>query len=170
MRQIIVAGTIGVDAEVKISKSGNSYLTFRFANREYGEENATWYTVMSHSPFYVNMAQHLKKGKHIIVVGNYEDEAYVNKSGKVEINRTILANSIEFNASSQKSSTKQDTNAQVAVSNSPTTDKVAVSNSPTRDKRVIPTMDMNPVSQNQFTGTPYVQVTTVATESDDLPF
>ena len=159
MRQIIVAGTIGVDAEVKISKSGNSYLTFRFANREYGEENATWYTVMSHSPFYVNMAQHLKKGKHIIVVGNYEDEAYVNKSGKVEISRTILANSIEFNASSQKSSTKQDTNAQVAVSNSPTT-----------DKGVIPTMDMNPVSQNQFTGTPYVQVTTVATESDDLPF
>lgn len=102
MRTVTVTGHIVADAERKISKSGKEYLSFRIANNEFNDEKVDgkqkpyWYGVTSLNARHFNMAQHLTKGKPIIVEGNYSDRIYQNKEGNCEISRDILANAIYF--------------------------------------------------------------------------
>lgn len=164
MRNLIITGVVGTDAEIKVSKSGNSYVTFRLANNEYNEENTTWLSVVSHLPHFVSMAQYFKKGKQLIVTGHYSDEGYVSKTGKVEIQRTIRASSIEFmNNSSNRSQNDNSNLQQPTVSAQPTTP-------------VVQNVTVQPTVEPQYTqaatlptmSSPSVQVN-VGKESD-LPF
>jgi single stranded DNA-binding protein len=99
MRQIKLNGFLAADAEVKMSKQGNAYLSFRMANNEYNEEKTHWYNVTTNIPFYVNMAKHFKKGSNVIVTGDYSDDIYQTKTGTCDISRNIRAVAIYFNNS-----------------------------------------------------------------------
>lgn len=103
MRTVCVTGHIVADAERKISKSGKEYLSFRIANNEFNDEKESdgkqkpyWYGVTSLNARHFNLAQHLTKGKPVIVEGDYSDRIYQNREGNCDISRDILANAIYF--------------------------------------------------------------------------
>lgn len=101
MRTFIVTGRLGADAEVRQSTSGTNYVTFRLANNEYFDKNedgtpkTMWLRVTMFNN--ISLVNYLKKGKAVIVTGNYRDDMYKSKSsGNCEISRDITANSVEF--------------------------------------------------------------------------
>jgi len=140
MRTLTVTGHIVADAERKISKSGKEYLTFRIANNEFNDEKGDdgkqkpyWFGVSSLNQRHFNMAQHLTKGKPVIVIGDYSDRIYQNKEGNCDTSRDILANAIYFlpgNGESTKSATPTETQTapttQTVMTAKPTTAEIKV--------------------------------------------
>ena len=112
MRKISVQGHLGGDPEIKTTKNGTAYTTFRIANTEYGEENPTWMTVTVWDSAQQNFCKNLKKGSGVIVDGDYSDRIYVStKTNQPEIGRDIRSHAIYFAMSSNK---KEDDGAQNA--------------------------------------------------------
>lgn len=103
MRTVRVDGYIVSDAERRISKSGKEYLYFRIGNNEFNDEKGEdgkpkryWFTITSFNQRHFSMAQHLIKGKPIIVEGDWSDRIYQNNEGNCEISRDVMANAIYF--------------------------------------------------------------------------
>lgn len=120
MRQIIITGRLGADAEQKITKQGNQYITFRIANTEFGDNDKTyWFRVTSFENRHMNMVKYLTKGKPVIVQGKYDDNIYQNKNNNSEISRDIIAYNIEF------ISTGKDENGTISSNNSKQTTNTA---------------------------------------------
>lgn len=103
MQKIILQGRLGNDAEVKSTQSGKQFVTFRMATNvrrtgQNGVENVTyWWRINSFNAGPVAMAQYLKKGKPVIVIGQYTNSLYNNpQSGLVTIDNDVLADVIDF--------------------------------------------------------------------------
>lgn len=96
MRETYVTGNLAADAEVLTSKNGENYLRFRLGNREFGDaENETrWYDVTMFSV--PKIAQYLKKGTGVRVLGDYKDSIYNSEKYGPQINRNITAFKIDF--------------------------------------------------------------------------
>lgn len=114
MRTIIVNGRVVNDAQLKTGKNGAEYLTFRFANNEFGEKDANgnpltvWYTVNINTPRLFRLKDYIVKGKPLNIIGHYMDRLYLNeKAGTYEIGRTIIAESIDFEIGKPMTATNQ---------------------------------------------------------------
>lgn len=162
MRIITVNGRISADVTRQVSKSGNEFISFSLANNEFGDEKDTdgkpitqWFRVTSFLPQHMSLAQHLKKGKPITVVGKYSNRLYQSQTtGKWGISNDIIASEIAFEIGSER----QNMNgaSQVATQSNPNT-----------------VGDEIPQATSRQMGTP--QVATVQTvqssaDDDDLPF
>lgn len=110
MRMMIVKGFAGRDAVVRTTKNGNSCIEFSLANNEFGDDEgkACWFRVVSYIPNCINMQKYITKGKGLIVSGRYNDKIYFRQDGTADIDREIVASTIEFAGSSEK---KNDENA-----------------------------------------------------------
>lgn len=82
MRKLIVTGRLGGDPEVKTTKNGTAYTTFRIANQEYGDENTSWITVTVWDSAQQNFCKNLKKGSSVIIDGDYTDRIYISNKNK----------------------------------------------------------------------------------------
>lgn len=104
MRNLILTGTVGTDAQQKLTKGGSEYIAFRFVNNEPtdpknadGKSAGFWVNVISFNPYHKNLSQYLTKGKQLIIVGSYDDNVYTSQfSGNCEIGRTLRAIDIQF--------------------------------------------------------------------------
>lgn len=157
MRQITVNGFLAADAEVKMSKQGNAYLSFRMANNEYNEDKPHWYTVTSNIPFYVNMTKYFKKGSNVIVTGDYSDDIYQTKSGTCDISRNIRAVAIYFNNTNRQTSEEAKPTTAVEATVAQTSERVSE----------VKMGEFKPTAPKTTTK-PAVKVTDE--EDDDLPF
>lgn len=150
-RTMSVMGFLGSDPEVKTTKNGTSYTTFRLANTAYGdaEGQTTWFTVTVWDATKQKLCQTLKKGSCVEVEGDYSDRTYTsNKTGQTEVGRDIIANSIYFGPSRRE----EDNNSNGNVVQKTTT-------ATSTPKEVVKTM---PVTN---TGT-----SEISTGEDELPF
>lgn len=105
---MIVTGHLGNDPEVKTTKGGTPYTTFRIANSEYGDaENSTyWFTVTVWESGLQNFCKSLKKGSLVIVDGDYSNRIYTsNKTGAAEIGNDLRASSIHFGGGAKREDT-----------------------------------------------------------------
>lgn len=103
MRTLQVTGNIVADAEKKVSKNGKEYISFRIANHEFNDEKGpdgkpktVWIGVTCYNQRYFGLAQYLKKGKPVIITGDYSDRIYQTREGNCEISRDVMANAIYF--------------------------------------------------------------------------
>lgn len=140
MRTITLTGHIVADAELKISKTGRQYLSFRLGNNESldkdasGNQKTYWFSVTSLNQRHFNMTPYLTKGKPVIVVGDYNDRLYQNREGNCEIGRDILANGIYFvdgNGSTKNASQNKPVSnpvTQTTMQPKPTTSELKVPN------------------------------------------
>ena len=96
---IIIDGHIGANgAEVRQTRSGKRYLKFSIANNSTpNQEKADWYDVICYEPGIIdNLAEYFTKGTHVMVIGNFKADVNVDRNGKVWLNQTITAYSIQF--------------------------------------------------------------------------
>lgn len=96
-------GRLGNDPEVKTTRNGASYTTFRLAEKdsrnrdEAGNPITRWYTVTVWDSAMQNFCKTLHKGSAVEVSGYYEDRPYTSqKTGLPEIGRDINARMIDF--------------------------------------------------------------------------
>lgn len=102
-----VIGRLGADAEVKTSKNGNSFVTFRMATDEFknGERTTAWLKVLDSTERGLRLAPHLKKGSHINVSGVETVSIYMDRNNVPQISRDISSFSIDFVASGNSGGT-----------------------------------------------------------------
>ena len=99
MKILQFTGNLVKDAEVKVTPKGTQFLNFRVActAKSKGEDKTDFIEVLD---FNVNdiqvLAQYLKKGSHVFVLGQFDCSTSIGKDGRVYTNLSVLAKDVEF--------------------------------------------------------------------------
>lgn len=141
-------GRLVSDAETKVSKNGNKYLSMRMATDDYvnGNKETVWVNVTCHLDQYLNISQYLTKGKPLFVCGRTRITAYKNKNNEAVPSIDIIADSIEFISTNKSNSDNGE--QKNAEAKEPTVNEQAA--------QEVPSVE--------------VETATVSTPIDDLPF
>ena len=125
MNKVFIEGRLGRNAEVKETSNGNKFIRFTVAvnwrKSKEKDDRTTWYDVTSFNPSYTgNLAKYLVSGTPVIVVGDLEPEMNPGKDGKMYLNMSVRANSIEFpRISNKKDDTVNTSTSQTVAKNEP---------------------------------------------------
>lgn len=100
MVNVNVNGRLGADAELRTTKGGEQYVTFRMATNEFNrktKENETiWMSVTFFGKRALTLLPHLKKGSSINVMGEERVSLFKMTSGEYTIIRDVFADRVEF--------------------------------------------------------------------------
>lgn len=149
---ISVIGRLGADAEVKESAKGK-FVTYRMAtdvwNRETKAYETVWLRISDFSESGLRVAEYLKKGRQVHVMGEERYTTYTDKDGKTQISRDVNAYSMQFVSGGTSGQTTSQTTETVSLTPTPT-----------------PSAPSMPIGMGVMPPMP----TTKAVEDDDLPF
>ncbi len=102
-QQITIVGNVGRDPELRYTNSGIAVCDFSVAvNRRTknsaGEpiDETTWFRVTAWRQLAEVVAQYLKKGRQVMVVGTVKASAYLDKAGQPAATLEITANEVKF--------------------------------------------------------------------------
>lgn len=83
MNLVIVKGNLGMDPEIKMTKSGRAMARFTVASNEvyttaYGEQKelTDWIPVVVWGDLATVVGNYLTKGRHVLVTGKYKTRSY----------------------------------------------------------------------------------------------
>lgn len=110
---MMIDGRIGASgAEVRQTRSGKRYLKFSIANNSMpNQEKADWYDVICYDAGIIdNLAEYLTKGTYVMVIGNFKADVNVDRNGKVWLNQTITAYSIQFIGTKDRENSNSNSN------------------------------------------------------------
>lgn len=171
----MVNGRLSADVTRQVSKQGTEFINFSIANNEFGDPKSSdgqpqtqWFRVTSFLPQHVNLAQHLKKGKPITVIGKYSNRLYKNQNtGQWNISNDVIASEICFEIGSERQEGST-TGTQSATSSSHAKAAAQVANAvdeiPQATSR---TMTAPKTTAPKEGGDPFAGG---ASDEDDLPF
>jgi single-strand DNA-binding protein len=152
MEKLIINGYVGQDATVK-EFNGTKYTSFSIAvDKSYKKadgskvERTNWYSVLKQGE---NLAQWVKKGTHLIVMGEPRPKIYKDSQGQNQIALNINADMIEF--AGRSGNGNENNSRPESQQPSPAPSAHPSISTPVQDSRV---HDMTAVQQ----------------EEDDLPF
>ena len=91
MIQIFCNGNLGADAERK-EINGKMYITFRMGVRT--RKDTQWVSVLYRDS--EKLMEYLKKGQSVIITGEPSFNTYVNKDGKINIDVSVFANTLDL--------------------------------------------------------------------------
>lgn len=115
MNQLILAGHLGADPEVRFTSSGKKVTTLRIAcrSRKGNKDETVWWRVSVWGEEFDRMMPYFKKGSPIIVMGEMDKpEIFTDKEGKPQVSLSMKASNLMFSPfgkpdSGQESSTPQ---------------------------------------------------------------
>lgn len=102
MSSVSVIGTLGSDPELRYTNNGSAGCTLSVCeNRKRGEDTqAHWYDVQCWGQLAENVAESLRKGQRVIVVGQLEQRSWQTQDGqkrsKVQIVAWQVGPSLEY--------------------------------------------------------------------------
>lgn len=99
MNNIVIAGHLGSDPEVRFTSTGKKVTTLRVATRtrRNGADDTIWYRVSIWGEQFDKMLTYLKKGSPVVVIGELQKpEIFTDRDGKPQISLNITASSIQF--------------------------------------------------------------------------
>lgn len=105
MEKITIIGNLGADALVKESNGGRSYVKMSVAvnSKRNGEVKTSWYFVSLFN-YSQNFIQYLTKGSKVIVGGDLDVSMRTDSNGVTRLERSIVADYIQFMPSSSAES------------------------------------------------------------------
>ncbi len=102
-QRVIIVGNVGKDAEMRYTPSGVPVTSFSIAvNRRWtsanGEqqEKTTWFRVTCWRKLAETAAQYVKKGKLLLVEGEVEAQAYIDREGAARGTLELTATTFKF--------------------------------------------------------------------------
>jgi single-strand DNA-binding protein len=102
-QKTIVVGNIGRDAEMRYTPTGVPVTSFSVAvNRRWNsasgeqQEKTTWFRVTCWRKLAETAGQYVKKGQRILVEGEVEARAYVDREGTARGTLELTANNFQF--------------------------------------------------------------------------
>lgn len=98
MNQVIVAGRLGADAEVRYTQDGQKIVSLRLASNFYrnGKEETIWWSVSFFGDRLDKMLPYLTKGSALFVTGEFMPRPYNDKEGRERISFDIRADRVSF--------------------------------------------------------------------------
>jgi single-strand DNA-binding protein len=100
MNQIIIAGHLGSDPEVRFTSSGQKVTTLRVAaraRRKGNKDETIWWRVTVWGEQFDKIIPYFKKGSPIIVVGELDKpEIFTDREGRPQVSMNITAQNIMF--------------------------------------------------------------------------
>lgn len=116
--QVILAGRLVNDPELKTFESGSMVCKFRLATNSFykDKKKAEFNTVEVWNKVAENCSKYLKKGSAILVVGRLDTDVYEDGVGKTQYFKKIVANTIQFGA---KSGSKSDDDSEDSPEQAP---------------------------------------------------
>lgn len=101
MNQIIIAGHLGADPEVRFTSSGQKVTTLRVATRvrrgSKDKDETIWWRVTVWGEQFDKMIPYFKKGSSIIVCGDLnKPEIFTDREGRSHISMSMTAYSLQF--------------------------------------------------------------------------
>ena len=99
MNQVIIAGHLGADPEVRFTSSGKKVTTLRVAARvrRGGKDETIWWRVSVWGEEFDRIIPHFKKGSSIIVIGDMsKPEIFTDREGRPQVSMNITAVDIMF--------------------------------------------------------------------------
>ena len=152
MKQVILEGRLGRDAEIKTTGSGNKYVTFSLAVDDFkdGKKTTEWFNVTSFQDNHTGkFSEYLKKGKGLIVIGTPSFGTWTDRNGQTRLDLNVRATLLDFPSTGNGNKDEQKTEQEPVVR---TAEKPAQA-----------------PAQN-YTSTPTYTPNTTAEPEDDLPF
>lgn len=102
-QKVVIVGNVGRDAEMRYTPSGVPVTSFSIAvNRRWSnangeqQEKTTWFRVTCWRKLAETAAQYVKKGKLLLVEGEVEAQAYVDREGNARGTLELTATSFKF--------------------------------------------------------------------------
>lgn len=101
-QQTIIIGNVGRDPELRYTGSGVAVCDFSVAvNKRYtvnGEkrEETTWFRVTCWRQLAETVAQYVRRGRQVMVIGEVRASAYADKSGQPAATLELTANDVRF--------------------------------------------------------------------------
>lgn len=109
-QRIIIVGNVGKDAEMRYTPSGVPVTSFSVAvNRRWNsatgeqQEKTTWFRVTCWRKLAETAGQYVKKGTRILVEGEVEAQAYIDREGAARGTLELTANTFKFLSSRSES-------------------------------------------------------------------
>lgn len=102
-QRVIIVGNVGRDAEMRYTPSGVPVTSFSVAvNRRWNsatgeqQEKTTWFRVTCWRKLAETAGQYVKKGQRILVEGEVEAQAYIDREGTPRGTLELTANNFKF--------------------------------------------------------------------------
>jgi len=94
-----VVGNVTRDADLRYSKSGNAVASFAVAVRPWvpggGEQPpVTFHEVVTFGSLAENVAERVKKGQRVCVVGRYQDRQWTDRAGDPRVTTELAAEGV----------------------------------------------------------------------------
>jgi single-strand DNA-binding protein len=99
MNQIMIAGHLGADPEVRFTSSGQKVTTVRVGARvrRGGKDETIWWRVTVWGEQFDKMMPYLKKGSAIIVFGELsKPEIFTDRNGQSQVSMNVTAINLSF--------------------------------------------------------------------------
>ncbi|MEI8300279.1 MAG: single-stranded DNA-binding protein [Chlamydiota bacterium] len=98
MNQILIAGFLGADPEVRFTSSGQKVTSLRVASttKRGGKEETTWWRVTVWGEQFDKMIAFFKKGSAIMVSGEMFKSEFVDREGKTQVTLNVTADRLMF--------------------------------------------------------------------------
>lgn len=100
MNQMMIAGHLGADPEVRFTSSGQKVTTLRVAakaRKGSNKDETIWWKVTVWGEQFDKMMTYFKKGSSVIVMGELsKPEIFTDKEGKPQVSMNVTANNLMF--------------------------------------------------------------------------
>jgi single-strand DNA-binding protein len=100
MNQVIIAGHLGADPEVRFTSSGQKVTTLRVgarARKGSNKDETIWWKVTIWGEQFDKMMPYLKKGSSVVVMGELsKPEIFTDREGKPQVSMNVTANNVMF--------------------------------------------------------------------------
>lgn len=102
--QTIIVGNVGRDPELRFTPDGTAVCDFSVAvnktwkDRETGEkqERTKWYRVNCWRALAETVAEYVRKGRQVMVIGDASASAWINEEGEAQATLELTAYSVKF--------------------------------------------------------------------------
>lgn len=98
---VTIVGNVGADPEIRFTPGGKAVASFNLVNtprekdgNEWKDGEPTWFRVTAWEGFGENVAESVRKGQRVIVVGRLKTSAWTDKEGGKRTSLEIQADAI----------------------------------------------------------------------------
>lgn len=107
MNNVTLMGRLTRDPELKYSQSGKAFCRFSLAvQREFNREKADFINCLAFGKTAETIAEYLKKGRRMAIVGRIQTGSYQNSNGDTVYTTEVVADRFEFIDSQNENSKK----------------------------------------------------------------
>jgi len=108
MNNLIVAGQLGKDAEVRFLPNGDPVANFSVADSQGKDKDAIWWNCQLFGKRAESLAQYLVKGQSVTITGSVSQRKYTDKNGQERLSTDVRVNDVALQGGRKESAPQRE--------------------------------------------------------------